>query len=76
MKRAFAKLSKTEQERVEAEYHHAGASEFDKLMSEAKPHTPEAIRLPRKLVQTLKTVAETAGETAFQPMVRRWVEER
>lgn len=76
MKREFAKLSKVEQESVELEYHRAKPDGFDTLMAGAKPHSPDAIRLPRRLVETLKTVAETAGETAYQAMVRRWVEER
>lgn len=76
MKREFAKLSKAEQEKVELEYHRAKPDGFDTLMSGATPHSPDAIRLPRRLVETLKTVAETAGETAYQAMVRRWVEER
>lgn len=76
MKREFGKLSKVEQESAELEYHRAKPEGFDTLMSGAKPHSPDAIRLPRRLVETLKTVAETAGETAYQTMVRRWVEER
>lgn len=76
MKKEFAKLSKAEKESVELEYHRAKPEEFDRLMSGAKPHSPEAIRLPHLLVETLKTVAEKEGEPEYQAMVRRWVEER
>lgn len=76
MKRGFAKLSKVEQESVELEYHHTKPEGFDTLMSGAKPHSPAAIRLPHRLVKTLKTIAETEGEPEYRAMVRRWVEER
>jgi hypothetical protein len=76
MKRQFAKLLKDEQESIELEYHLAEPDEFDTLMSGAKPHSPDAIRLPHLLVETLKAVAEKDGEPEYQAMVRRWVEER
>jgi len=76
MKREFAKLSRVEQEKVELEYHRMQPEEFDKLMAGAKPHSPDVIRLPRRLVETLKTVAKTEGEPEYKTMVRRWVEER
>jgi hypothetical protein len=76
MKREFAKLSRVEQERVELEYHRTKPEGFDDLMAGAKPHSPDAIRLPHRLVETLKTVAKTEGEPEYKTMVRRWVEER
>jgi predicted DNA binding CopG/RHH family protein len=45
-------------------------------MSQAKRHTPDTIRLPPELIETLKTVAESEGEAEYQTMVRRWIEER
>jgi len=76
MKKQFAKLSKIEQEKIEAEYHNKRPEEFDNLMSRAKTHSPDAIRLPARLAATLKTMAELEGEPEYQTMVRRWVEER
>lgn len=76
MKKEFAKLSRVGQEKVELEYHRMQPEEFDKLMAGAKPHSPDVIRLPRRLVETLKTVAKTEGESEYKTMVRRWVEER
>lgn len=65
-----------QQERVELEYHQAKPESFDELMAGAKAHVSNTVRLPRRLVQTLKTVAETEGEPQYESMVRRWVEER
>ena len=76
MKKRFAKLTKAEREKVETEYHRMKPADFDKPMSLARRHTPSTIRLPRQLVQTLKTVAESEGEAEYQSMVRRWIEER
>lgn len=76
MKKEFAKLSRLEQEKVELEYHRMQPEEFDKLMAGAKPHSPDVIRLPQRLVETLKSVARTEGEPEYETMVRRWVEER
>jgi hypothetical protein len=76
MKREFAKLSRVEQEKVELEYHRTKPEAFDKLMARAKPHSPDAIRLPHHLVETLKAVAVTEGEPEYKTMVRKWVEER
>jgi hypothetical protein len=45
MKKQFAKLSKAEREKVELEYHGMKPEDFDAVMSRAKPHAPEAIRL-------------------------------
>lgn len=76
MKRKFAKLSKAEQEKVESDYHRRKREEFDKVIARAKPHSPNAIRLSSRLVEKLKTVAESEGEPEYQAMVQRWVEER
>lgn len=45
-------------------------------MAQAKRHTPNVIRLSPELIETLKTVAESEGETEYQAMVKRWIEER
>ena len=76
MKRQFAKLSKSAQEKVEANYHRMKSEELDEVMSHAKPHSPNAIRLSSRLVEKLKTVAESEGEPEYQAMVQRWVRER
>ena len=76
MKRKFAKLSKREQEKVEAEYHRMEPEEFDEMMSAATRQTPNAVRLPSRLVEKLRTLAEVEGEAEYQTMVRTWIEER
>ena len=76
MRKRFGKLPKAEQEKIEAQYHRMKPEELDPLMSQAKRHTPTAIRLSAHLVQTLKIVAESEGEAEYQAMVRRWIEER
>ncbi len=76
MKKKFAKLSKSEQETVESEYHRMEPEEFDETMSAATRHSPNAIRLPSRLVEKLKTMAKVEGEAEYQTMVRTWIEER
>jgi len=41
MKKRFAKLSKSEQEKVEADYHNTDPHEFDTIMSRASVHRPK-----------------------------------
>jgi hypothetical protein len=76
MTRHFRKLPKAQREAVETEYHAMNPRVFDEAMARAKRHSPAAIRLPRQLVQRLKTVAKAKGEAEYQSMVRRWIEER
>jgi hypothetical protein len=76
MKKHFGELPKAEQEEIELEYHRMKPEEFDEQMAQAERHTPDAIRLPAELVETLKPVAESEGETEYQTMVKRWIEER
>lgn len=76
MKKQFGKLPKAARENIETQYHRMKPEDFDELMSRAKRHSPGAIRLPPKLVETLKIVAESEGEPEYQAMVRRWIEER
>jgi len=76
MKRKFAKLSKREQEKVEAEYHRMKPENFDELMSAATRKTPNTVRLPNRLVEKLKTVADRHGKAEYQTMVKAWIEER
>ena len=76
MKKQFGKLSKSEQEKVESDYHRTKPEEFDKVMSRAKSHSPNAIHLSPRLVKRLKMVAALEGEPEYQAMVQRWVEER
>ncbi len=45
MKKQFAKLSKAEREKVELEYHGMKPEDFDAVVSRARPHTPQGIRL-------------------------------
>jgi predicted DNA binding CopG/RHH family protein len=76
MKKQFSKLSKAKQEKIELAYQHMKPEEFDEPMSQAKRHTPAAIRLPAQLVEALKAVADSEGEPVYQTMVRKWIEER
>ena len=76
MANRLGKLTKARREKVEAEYHRMKPANFDAAMTRAKRYSPDTIRLPRQLVQTLKMVAESEGEAEYQAMVRRWIEER
>jgi len=76
MKKRFGALSKTEQERIELEYHHMDPEAFDEPMSKAKKHVATTIRLPPDLVEALKVMAELEGEPGYQSLVRKWIEER
>lgn len=76
MKKQFSKLSKAEQEEVELAYHQMNPEDFDEMMANAQHHVPNAIHLPSRLVTKLQLVAEAVGEEEYQPMVRRWIEER
>ena len=76
MKKKFGKLSKREQEKAEAEYLRMKPEDFDEIMSTAARRTPNAIRLPSRLVEKLKTVAEREGKTEYQTIVKAWIEER
>jgi len=76
MKKRFAKLSKSEQQKVEAWYHEQDPREFDDVMRRASSHSPDVIRLPSRLTATLKRLAKTKGEPEYQLMVTRWLKER
>ena len=76
MKKQFGKLPKIEREKIETRYHEMSPRDFDLRMSRAKRQSPGAIRLPSKLVENLKTLAESEGEPEYQTMVKRWIEER
>ena len=76
MKKRFEKLSESEQAMTELAYHQMKPEDFDLTMTKAKHHTPAALRLPTALVARLQTVATSAGETEYQQMVFRWIEER
>lgn len=54
MKKKVAKLSKTEREKVEREYHRMKPEDFDEAMSAAIRRSPDSIRLSSRLVQRLK----------------------
>lgn len=76
MKKKFAKLSKREQQKVEAEYHRLKPENLDELMSAATPKTPNAVRLSNRLVEKLKTLADRNGKAEYQTMVKTWIKER
>jgi hypothetical protein len=76
MKKRFGKLPKSERQKIEEQYHRMKPEDLDKAMSHARRHSPGAIRLPPRLIETLKMVAESEGEPEYQAMVRRWIEER
>ncbi len=48
MKKQFAKLSKSEQEKVEQKYHQMRPDEFDHLMRQATKHAPSGSKQKRK----------------------------
>ena len=76
MKQQFANLSKREREKIEATYHKKKSEDFNGLMADATPHTPDVIRLPSRLTAQLKLIAAREGEPEYQSMVTRWVKER
>ena len=76
MKKRFAELSKRQRERVESEYHNLKPEQFDDTMTSAVKHSPNAIRLPKKLVLKLKIVAKRKGEAEYRNIVKAWIEER
>jgi hypothetical protein len=75
-KETFAKLSKTEQAKVEAKYHRMKPEDFDETMSRASHETPTALRLPPRLVEDLQRFAERQGKSDFRKMAKTWIEER
>ena len=76
MKRKLSTLSESEQENAEDQYHRMRPEDFDEIMSSATRHTPNAVRLPSRLVEKLKTIAEQKGESEYKKMVKTWIEER
>ena len=76
MKKQFGKLPKGESGKIETQYHKMNLQDFDERMSRAKRQSPGAIRLPSKLVENLRMLAESEGEPEYQAMVKRWIEER
>ncbi|MGZ8844826.1 MAG: hypothetical protein ACXW18_14265 [Pyrinomonadaceae bacterium] len=76
MKKKFTKLSKAEQEKAEADYHRMKPQDFDEMMSSSTRQSPNAVRLPSRLVEELKTVAKRQGKSEYQSMVKSWIEER
>lgn len=76
MTKRFGKLPRAEREKIEVRYHRMKPQKLDEVISRAKRHAPSAIRLPAQLVKALKSVAESEGESEYQVMVRRWIEER
>ena len=76
MKKKFNRLTKREQEKVEAEYHRMKPDDFDETMSTATRQSPNAVRLPSRLVKKLKSVAQRKGQREYQTLVKDWIEER
>jgi hypothetical protein len=76
MGKNFSDLSSSEQEAMELEYHQMKPEDFDEQMEHAEKHIPNVLRLSPKLAESLQAMAEAAGESEYQPMVRRWIEER
>ena len=76
MKKTFGKLTKREQEKVEAEYRQMKPEDFDEIMSAATRQSPNAVRLPSRLVKKLKSVAQRKGQREYQTLVKDWIEER
>ena len=76
MKKKFHRLTKREQEKVEAEYHRMKPDDFYETMSTATRQSPNAVRLPSRLVKKLKSVAQRKGQREYQTLVKDWIEER
>jgi hypothetical protein len=76
MKKKFSELTKLERARLEADYHRMKPEELDEVMSRARSHSPDAIRLSPGLARKLKTVAESRGEPEYRTMAKKWLEER
>jgi hypothetical protein len=76
MKKQFGKLHKRQQEKIEGQYHQLKPESLNERMSQATRHSPAALRLSPKLVQSLQSLAESEGEPGYQTMARRWIEER
>jgi hypothetical protein len=76
MKKKFSELTKLERARVEADYHRMKPEELDDVMSRARSHSPDAIRLSPGLARKLKTIAESRGEPEYRNMAKKWLEER
>ena len=76
MKKRVGSLTKAQQETIEIEYHQMNPHDFDEHMSKAKTHVVESIRLPRRMVRSLKAVAESEGKRGYKTMVRKWIEDR
>lgn len=76
MKKRFSKLTKAEQEKIEAEYHQMKPEDFDEQLSRATHYSPDAIRLPKDLITVLQAMAQLEGETHYQAMVTKWIKER
>jgi predicted DNA binding CopG/RHH family protein len=76
MTRNFNSLSPDEQHEIELAYHQMSPASFEKQMKQATRQSPEVLRLPSDLIESLKKRAQSSGEPAYQDMVRRWIEER
>ncbi len=76
MNKRFEKLSESEQAATELAYHQMQPEDFETMMTKAKHHAPAALRLPTALVVRLQIVAASAGESEYEQMVCRWLEER
>jgi len=50
--------------------------DFDEIMSAATRQSPNAVRLPSRLVKKLKSVAQRKGQREYQTLVKDWIEER
>lgn len=76
MKKKISKLSKKEQEGVEAAYHQMKPADFNGAMTTSVRRSPNAILLPNRLARRLRTVARLEGKGDYQTMVKTWIEER
>src|SRR5260370_40595674 len=72
-KKKLTKLSKRQQEKVEAEYHRMKPEDFDEIMSTATRHAPNAVRLPSRLVDEYVDEPRLAAEPAA---LRAWAVSR
>ncbi len=76
MKKRIRDLSAVEREQLEEAYHQMSPADLDELMAHATRYLPVMFHLPEALVERLEALAEVSGESQYQTMICRWIEER
>ncbi|MBI1761039.1 MAG: hypothetical protein HYR56_06335 [Acidobacteria bacterium] len=76
MKKQIRELAAVERAQLEEAYHQMNPADLDELMAHATSYQPVLFHLPEALVTQLKALAEVTGESGYQTMICRWIEER